>query len=136
IGTISFALGDLDAAGSLLEEALLLRRTLLPSDHPDLALSLRGVAQVRYVTGDWSCIDLLREAIAILEKQPDPESLEMAETETSLAACLSLFDVKEAMRRHEHALKIRRARLGDHHLQTLSTLWVLAYAHLDTRQYL
>src|SRR5262245_1346348 len=135
IGTIYFGHGDTDAAAPLLDEALKLRRTLLPPDHADLARSLSGIALLRFAIGDWSCIDLYREAVAILRKQPDAESLELAEAEAGLAVCVGHYDKNEAVELYTHALKIRRARLGEHDLQTLTTLLLLTNLHLSTRDY-
>jgi serine/threonine protein kinase len=135
IGTIYIGLGDTKAAAPLCDEALKLRRRLLPPDHPDLARSINRVALLRYVSGDWSCIDLFREAIAILKKQSDPESLELAEAESGLAISLTLLDKKQAIELYTHALKIRRARLGEHDMQTLSTLFLLVHTHLEMRDY-
>jgi tetratricopeptide (TPR) repeat protein len=135
IGTIYIGLGDTKAAAPLCDEALKLRRKLLPPDHPDLARSIHRVALLRYLDGDWSCLDLFREAIAILKKQPDPESLELAEAESALGLSVNLFDKKQAIELYTHALKIRRARLGEYDLQTLSTLFLLVNAHLELRDY-
>jgi tetratricopeptide (TPR) repeat protein len=131
IGAIYFGLGDAAVAEPLLDEALKLRRTHLPPDHPDLARSLGGIALLRYMTGDWSCIDLYQEAIAILKKQADPESLELAEAETGLAFCVVVHDRKRAIQLFTHALKILRARRGEHDVQTLAAKFVLAFAQLD-----
>jgi tetratricopeptide (TPR) repeat protein len=131
IGTIYIGLGDTKAAAPLFDEALKLRRSQLPVDHPDLARSLYDIALLKYVTGDWSCIDTFREAVAILKKQPDPESLELAQAESGLAVSVSFYDRKQALELYTHALKIRRARLGEHDLQTLSTIFLLAHTHLD-----
>src|SRR5262249_18708563 len=125
IGTIYIGLGDTKAAAPLCDEALKLRRNLLAPDHPDLARSIYRVALVRYVSGDWSCIDFFREAVAILKKQPDPESLELAEAESGLAVSITFHDKKQAIELYTHALKIRRSRLGEHDMQTLSTLFLL-----------
>jgi tetratricopeptide (TPR) repeat protein len=135
IGTIYFGLGDAAAASPLLDEALQLRRAHVPPDHPELARSLSGVALLRYTSGDWSCVELYREAIAILKKQPDPETLDRAEAEAGLALCVSAYDRKQAVQHYTHALKIRRERLGEHDMQTLSTLLVLAFTHLDLGEY-
>jgi tetratricopeptide (TPR) repeat protein len=135
IGMIYVSLGDVKAAAPLCEEALKLRRALLPPDHPDLAHSMHAAGVVRYVNGDWSCIDLFREAVAILKKQPDPETLELAEALSGLAFSVNLFDKKQAIELYTHALKIRRERLGEYDMQTLSTLFLLAYTHLEMRDY-
>src|SRR5262249_6212693 len=136
IGTIYIALGDTEAAAPLLTEALELRREHLPApDHPDLARPLSSVALLRYVTGDWSCIDDFGEAVAILKKQSDPESLELAQAESGLAVSVSFYDRKQAIELYTHALKIRRARLGEYDLQTLSTILILAHTHLEMGDY-
>jgi serine/threonine protein kinase len=131
IGTIYLGHGDTEAAAPLLDEALKLRRAHLPADHPDLARSLSGIAMLRFATGDWSCIDHYQEAIAILKKQSDPETLELAEAESGLAVCLDFTDRQQAIELYTHALKIRRARLGEHDLQTLTTIFLLAVSHPD-----
>jgi hypothetical protein len=48
---------------------------------------------------------------------------------------VNLFDKKQAIELYTHALKIRRERLGEHDMQTLSTLFLLAYTHLEMRDY-
>jgi tetratricopeptide (TPR) repeat protein len=133
IGTLYFALGEVEAAAPLFEEALRLRRAGLPADHPDLAFSLRALALLRYVQGDDTGIDLYREAVAILKKQPDPDSLELAETESGLAVCLlgmSRYQ-DETTRLVHHALEIRRKRLGNDDPQTLWNVLLVAWCHLD-----
>lgn len=133
IGTIYIGLGDTEAAAPLCNEALKLRRTLLLAAHPDLVRSLYNVALLRYLAGDSSCVDLFREAVEILRKQSDPESLELAEAESGLAVCVSFYDQKQAIELYTHALKIRRTRLGEHDMQTLTTIFLLAHAHLGQR---
>ena len=93
------------------------------------------MALLRYLAGDWSCIDLYRETVELLKKQPDPESLELAEAESGLAVCVSIYDPKQSIELYNHALKIRRARLGQYDMQTLSTLFLLAHSYLDIRDY-
>jgi serine/threonine protein kinase len=136
IGTIYIGLGDTQAAAPLCAEALKLRRTLLPPAHPDLVRSLHNVALLRHLAGDWSSIDLYREAVEILKKQPDLESLELAEAESGLAACVSFYDKKQGIELLTHALKIRRARLGDNDMQTLTTIFMLAFLHLEQREFI
>jgi serine/threonine protein kinase len=130
IGTIYIGLGDTVAAAPLCDEALKLCRAHLEPAHPDLVRSLYNVALLRYLAGDWSCIDLYRETVELLKKQPDPESLELAEAESGLAVCVSIYDPKQSIELYNHALKIRRARLGQYDMQTLSTIFILAYTHL------
>jgi serine/threonine protein kinase len=133
VGTLYFALGEVEAAAPLFEEALRLRRAELPGDHPDLAVSLRALGLLRFIQGDDAAIDLYREALAIVKKQPDPESLEMAETESGLAVCL--FGIPryqdEALRLGQHALEIRRKRLGNDDPQTLLNAWMLGWYYLE-----
>jgi serine/threonine protein kinase/tetratricopeptide (TPR) repeat protein len=136
VGTLYFALGEVEAAAPLFEEALRLRRAELPGDHPDLAVSLRALGLLRYIQGDDGAVDIYREAVAILKKQPDPESLELAETESGLAVCL--FGIpryeEEAFALAHHALAIRRKRLGDGDPQTLLNVWMVAWCHLESGQ--
>src|SRR5262249_15147741 len=99
IGSIYFDLGQAEPAAPLLEQALRLRRAHLPADHPDLATTLRAAAEVRVVREDITALDLFREAIAILRKQPEADSVEMADAQTSFAIGLwQLLDEKDEPR--------------------------------------
>jgi tetratricopeptide (TPR) repeat protein len=140
IGMLSFMLGEVEKAAPLLEEALRLRRAHLPADHPDLAVSLRALGLLRYVQGDESALDLHRQAVAILKKQPGPDSLELAEAESGLAICLvttlPAHQRAEGFALLNHALEIRRRRLGKSDPQTITNLWMLAWIYLDEEEYL
>jgi tetratricopeptide (TPR) repeat protein len=138
IGKIEFGLSRMDTAGPLLEEALAIRRRLLPTDHPELASSLHGVALIRQAREDDSAVELFREALAILQKQPGPPSLELAEVQASLGLALYHlgFDRTEARDLIQQAYEARRARLGEGDFETLSTLALIAYIDIDSHDIL
>jgi serine/threonine protein kinase/tetratricopeptide (TPR) repeat protein len=133
IGSIYFDLGHPPKAQPLLEEALRIRRAELPADHPDLANTLRAVAEVRFIREDFTAIDLFREALAILGKQPEPDGLDMANAQTSFAVALwQLLDRSdESQKLLEQALAIRRKHVGEHDLQTLTTLFLIVLIRVD-----
>ncbi len=133
IGSLYFALGEVEAAAPLLEEALRLRQAHLPRDHADLAASLRALGLLRYVQGDPAAIDLHRQAVAILRKQPDPETLELAEAESGLAICLLMLlpNRDQCMQLLQHALAIRRKHLPATDPQVVTNLWVLAWICME-----
>jgi serine/threonine protein kinase/tetratricopeptide (TPR) repeat protein len=138
VGSLYFALGEVESAAPLLVEALQLRRTHLPADHADLPASLRVLGLIRAIQGDVAAIDLLEEAVAILKQQPDPDSLELAEAESGLALCLQMNvqTLDRSMELLRHALDICRKRLGKNDPQTLTTLFALAWLHIDNHEYL
>jgi tetratricopeptide (TPR) repeat protein len=138
IGSLYFALGEVETAAPLLDEALRLRRASLPGDHPDVAAGLRALAVLRYVQGDVAAAqDLYREAVAILKRQPDPESLALAEAESGQAVCLVMRPSRrpEASRLLHHALEIRRKHLGQNDPEVITTLWALGYLYIENKEY-
>jgi hypothetical protein len=126
IAAIYFSLGDSAAATPLAEKSLRILREKLPGDHPDLVKSLRLVAQLTFLDGDYQkCIDLHREAIAILEQQPgDAALLDRAETEASLSMALGLTNLKESLRLVRRAYETYEKALGPNDLRTISTGWL------------
>jgi hypothetical protein len=59
----------LDEAETLLNLALTLREQVLGSDHPDVAESLRWVAELRLTRGDRASAEpMLRRALGIIER--------------------------------------------------------------------
>jgi serine/threonine-protein kinase len=79
LGTVYYHLGRFQEAAPLLEQALRLRREVLPSNDPELAESLRGNglllrAQTRYGEAE----DLLLESLRIVETIHGADSVESA----------------------------------------------------------
>jgi tetratricopeptide (TPR) repeat protein len=128
VGTLSFGLGDLPTARRLLGEALALRRAHLPPDHPDLARTLTAGAHAGYLAEDPDAADKYREAIRIF-RAVGPDGPGLAEAETGLALCATLWDVTEdeAGRLILHAAEVHRARPGKSDFRTVSHGVIHAY---------
>lgn len=131
IGNVYLGLGDITKAEELLREALLLRRTLLPPDHPDLATSLQSMGFVQFLRYRRESITYFRQALEIREKQFGPDDPRVAETLIYLAMPL-VRDLEhtegEALLRR--ALAIRRRQPGDNRRDVVVPLCILAYSLL------
>jgi serine/threonine protein kinase/tetratricopeptide (TPR) repeat protein len=138
VGGIYMGLGNPGEAGPLLEEAWRLRRAHLPADHPDLAPSLRAVAEVQLVREELPAIDLLREVLALLRRQPELDELEVARAETGLAIGLWHLtgEEEESVRLFQSAIGTMRRRLGDSDPQTLTTLFLFIRLRIEKGEYL
>ncbi len=91
LGSVSLKLGDLEAAESMLQEALALRLTDLPSDDPkigEVKNELAGVHLQRRAEIE-TAERLTREALAIQRRHFRPSSPEVLEIETNLAMILN-----------------------------------------------
>ena len=134
IGAIYMGLGELGEARPLLEEALHLRRLHLPADHLDLARSIHAVADVQSISDSVAAVQLYTEAIDILKKNPAMDELELAlfETRFGLFQWYLNGQPEEPKRILQHAYEIRRSKLGDNDIQTISTLMVLTMISVET----
>ena len=134
IGAIYMGLGEPGEARPLLEEALQLRRLHLPGHHLDLARSIQAVADVRSIIDSVAAVQLYREAIDILKANPETDELEMAMIETRFGMFQWYLNGEpdEPKQLLHHAYEIRRGKLGDMDLQTISTLMVLTMISMET----
>jgi tetratricopeptide (TPR) repeat protein len=100
-------------------QALEIRRTTLPGDHPDLAQSLRAAAEAELPPRQE---EMYRQALAIQRKALSPAHPEVARTLNSLGLCLHVQSkYAEAGQNFAEALRIRR-KLFDAHPDIADTL--------------
>jgi serine/threonine-protein kinase len=116
IGRVYCTLGLPDRAEPLLEEALTLRRRLLPADAPEVADSLQNLAWLYHQKGDYpraeSCY---REALA-RRRQSGADAMPISTTLFTLGWLLADqedFEAAEAL--FQEAIDLRRGARGDGH---------------------
>lgn len=131
LGRLSANVGRLDAALALAEEAVVERRRLLGSDHPDVAESLNILGTALQERGDYDAAErAFREALAIRERAYGELHADTAESVNNLAVVLSLrdreSDREEAERLERRGLDLRRRVLGSDHLDTAQSVNNLA----------
>jgi serine/threonine protein kinase/tetratricopeptide (TPR) repeat protein len=117
LGGVYCTLGLPEKAGPLLEEALALRRKLLPPDHPELASSLHNLGWLHHLRGDYPEAErLYREALAIQRRQEPPIPQTIGTTLFTLAWLLSdQEDYDAAAKTFQEVIALRRQHLGEHH---------------------
>jgi serine/threonine-protein kinase len=129
IGTAYLRLGLLDRATPHLERALEIRRRLL-GRHPDVALSLEHVAELRAWKGDYAAAERLhREGLALRRETLGPDDPQVAESASLLAGVLyERGDARGAEVLAREALLLRRRSYGENHQLVAETLHNLAKA--------
>jgi tetratricopeptide (TPR) repeat protein/predicted Ser/Thr protein kinase len=86
LGSVYYQLGRYDEAAPLIEEALAIRREVLPWNHPERGESLRLSGLLKRARGRADEAErLLTEALIIVEAGPGPDSLEAARLLIDLA---------------------------------------------------
>lgn len=89
LGWILFQRGQLDESARYLDEALTLRRQILPHDHPDVARTLNDFAVLMQSMGNLDSTEvLLTEALAIRRNHFGNDHLAVAVTFNNVAALL------------------------------------------------
>jgi serine/threonine-protein kinase len=79
LGMVYYHLGKMEEAGPLLEEALTIRREVLPPDDPELGASVREFGLLRRALGDYDEAErLLRESLRISKTVHGEDSVEAA----------------------------------------------------------
>ncbi|MEM7352252.1 MAG: serine/threonine-protein kinase [Acidobacteriota bacterium] len=123
LGMTLFEQGRLDEAENVLRRAVEQRRTLLGSQHPDLALSLRPLATVLVQRGELEeAIALHTEALAI-RRQVGPDHPQVADSLAGLAEALAANgDPEQAQALLGEALTIYRQTLPAVHPFTAEVL--------------
>lgn len=128
VASISIGIGQSSAARELADEALAIRQSQLHSEHPDLLKTLRVVALLDYLDGDYeTCLARLRQVIDLLNRTSGSDTLDMAETETLLALAIAFVDRTEAIPLLQHSYEVTRGKLGPTDTRTLSAGAMLAY---------
>ncbi len=109
--------GALAEAESLAERALAIREKALGPDHPDVALTLNGLASIYYDQGRYAeTVSLFARTLAIQEKALGEEHADVALSLNNLGtAYCAQGRYKEAERLHSRALAIQEKTLGPDH---------------------
>jgi tetratricopeptide (TPR) repeat protein/tRNA A-37 threonylcarbamoyl transferase component Bud32 len=127
IGEVSRMLGLFDQSLPLLNEALQIRRQLLPPEHPDIAASLFHLANWHAEKGNFiESEKLYDEAIAFHRRRGTLDSLEGAEVHMRLAALLASISDPRAVETARACLATREKLLGGKHRETAIARLVLA----------
>ncbi len=137
IGDVYHELGYLDQAQPLLERALGRRTALLGRNHPDVAETVRALAQLLVTRGTPAkAVPMLREALAIQQATLGREHEQVAETMLRLGYALnssSQFDSAVAV--YNSAIAIRRRLFGDGALPVAEAHASLAHTLLFKNEY-
>ena len=79
LGMVYYHLGKVDEAGPLLEEALSIRREVLPPNDPELGASIRELGLVKRAVGNYDEAErLLRESLRVAQTIHGEDSVEAA----------------------------------------------------------
>ncbi|MCZ6916337.1 MAG: serine/threonine-protein kinase, partial [Gemmatimonadetes bacterium] len=122
MGTMGYVYGSLglfDEGRPLLEQALALRERALGPDHPDVARSLKDLANLHRTVGDFDEAEpLLVRALAIEEAAYGPVHADVAETVSGLAALhWSQAQYGKAQPLFERSVAIQEELFGPTHEQ-------------------
>ncbi|MFO7563203.1 MAG: serine/threonine-protein kinase [Enhygromyxa sp.] len=129
-GSLALARGDNETAGEYHGRALAIREAKLGADHPEVAISLNGIANALLGQGQHEQAEqMARRALAIFETQLGPEHLYTAASHNSIGNCLMErgrhigWDdpatarpyFAEAEQHYHKAVDIRAANVGREH---------------------
>ena len=130
-----FGLGDWDRAGELAEQAVTLRRRLLPADHPDLGAALLYLATVRLNQGRADeAVAQAREALAI--RRRSDTGIDTARALSALGAALQRGGhADEAERVLRSLLQVERDRSPATPAAVAQVARNLAHALRDQRRF-
>ena len=114
------AMGDFEAAATLYEEALELKRAHLDAGHPDVLLTLNNLAGVRYRVGDFAGSEAaFREALEARRQVLGDGHPDVAISLSNLATVLQAqekYEAAEPLMRE--ALRVAEEVYGEDHAQT------------------
>jgi serine/threonine-protein kinase len=127
LAKIHLSLGDLDRASELAGQAVAVRETRLPADPVARARARALLGEVRVAqTRLVEAIGILEPARNALAEELGPDSLEVAEVEIPFSQALNESDRQRGLEMLEHAVEVRRSRLGEDHLDTVLARLTLA----------
>jgi serine/threonine-protein kinase len=113
-------------AKKLYEEALEIRRRLVPPDDPLIAKSLNNLASIRYAGGDFAGAEAgYRDAAAIFHSHDDPG--EATALLNVSAACFQQSKYAEAVSAGREAVQISQKVNGDDHSVTIAALSAVSW---------
>lgn len=124
-------------AERLHKQALAIRRKILGDDHPDVASSLKNLADVYSALRKYSDSERFHlEALAIREKAYGPEHADIAHSLNNLAIVYRIMgNHREAERLHLRALAIRKKIHGEEHQYVGNSLSNLAALYASQGNY-
>jgi len=124
-------------AESLYQRALSIREQRLGPEHPDVALTLNGLARLYYDQSRYTeAVPLYQRARVIQEQQMGPEHPEVARTLNGLAIVYQeQGKYAEAEQLYQRAQRIQEQQLGPEHLDVALTLHGLANLYNRQRRY-
>jgi len=127
IGQVYLNLDLYDQAEPLLNEALTLRRKILPPDHPDLIESLNHLGELHYLQSKPDAETFYRDAIRIGRKISPKEPLKLADSLSGLGRLLSVKSNRdEAISLFREAIAIQKTILGNENVEVARNLVMLA----------
>jgi eukaryotic-like serine/threonine-protein kinase len=130
LGRLYGTTGDRKKGGGLYDEALAIRRSLLPADDPLVAKSMINIASTRYAGGDYSgAVAGYREAFTILKARNDPDQA-MPLVNIS-AAQFQMGKYAEAAAAAREAWQINQRIHGPDHSTTMRALAGLGWAQFS-----
>jgi hypothetical protein len=129
--------GDHEEAIVLFEEALAMRRRLLPADHPDIARSLDNLASSRSSQGEYAQGALLHEEALAMRRRLLPEDHpDIAMSLNNLAIChYCVGEYDKGVLLYKEALAMRRRLHAGDHLHVAMSLSNLANNHIIQGEY-
>ncbi len=124
LGRVYQGLGRYAQAQDVLEQALALRKSLLPNPHPELAETLNDLAGATEKTGDYEAAEAYhRQALALRQRLFGTTHPAAIESLNRLAALLyRRGDLQQAAARLEELLAANRQVFGERHLTTAEVL--------------
>jgi len=136
-GFMAYTLGQYEEAQPLLEQALAIRKKALGPEHPDVATTLRNLAELYGVQGQYAKAEPLdQQALAIDKKALGPEHPSVASDLNNLAV---LYKTQGQYAKAEpllqQALAINKKSLGPEHPDVAASLNNLAVLYSDQGQY-
>ena len=123
MGDVYMSLGQFDRAGTLLQEALKLRRRLSPDGSVEVASTLALLASLHSVQDDNVAAEALyREALAMRRRLLGDRHVDVSDSLNGLAIVLNERGrTQEALAMHREALAIRRSLFDDDNRRVLQS---------------
>jgi tetratricopeptide (TPR) repeat protein len=136
LGKTYWYVGKLEEAAQQLEQAVVLYRTCLGSDHPDTLASMHNLAQAYQDAGQQTeALKLFEETRQLTEAKLGPDHQDTMFCTNSLArAYQAAGRVTEALPLFEQTLQWAKAKLGPDHRDTVVFMRNLASAYHATGQ--
>jgi len=118
-----------ESALAYYEKSLMLCKSILGKEHPDVAITLNNIGSVYLNRGDYTdAMDLFEKSLKIYEKAQELESLSAANTYGNMAQVLCRQkNYMQAYEMERKALAIREYLLGEEHPDTATSYNNIAF---------